>query len=231
MSKEIIKTLKKTELFSKLPDKSLLNLAEKAVEVNLKRDGVLFMAGEEAKGLFVIAEGSIRGFKTAIDGREQVIFVERAPATIAEVPTFDDGAYFSTTCAEEETKLYLIEKNHIRAVCREQPEFALKALELMARRVRSCVALIESLALHEISERLVRFLFLEAHHRGERKRNGEIHLKLNLTRAQIAARIGTVREVVSRNLKRLEHENLIRFDKDILIIPNRQALKALAGEE
>ena len=220
MNEEIIKVFKQTELFAGLSKKTLGWLASQATEHNLQRDGVLFVAGDESRGLFVIASGSVRGFRTALDGREQIIFIEKAPATIAETSTFDDGPYFTTVAAEEETKLHCINKNVIRRLCLEQPEFALTALKLMGRRVRGLASLVEELSRREISERLWNLLLREASENGKQK-NEETFLDLKLTRGQIAARIGTVREVVSRNLKRLEAKGLIRFENHQLVITRK----------
>lgn len=223
MRKDIIKIFRQTELFADLSRPYLQRLAEQALEIDLPREGLLFVAGEESKGLFVLAQGSVRGFRTGIDGREQIIYIERAPATLGEIPVFDQGSHCVTVCAEEETKLYFIEKNHLRSLCLEQPGFALKALKIVAEKARKFVFLVEELSLQSVGQRLVNFILSEAQKAGTDGKN-EIHLKLNLTRGQIAAHIGTVREVVSRNLKQMESEGLIRLEKDSLIIPDEKAL-------
>ena len=91
---------KQTELFRDLEDDVLQILARRAIEKRLERNEILFLEGEDAAGLFVIAEGSVRAFRTSPDGREQVIHVERAVTTIAEIPVFDKGKYPSTVAAE-----------------------------------------------------------------------------------------------------------------------------------
>src|SRR6185503_776576 len=96
MTTDKIAALRRTALFGELDGATLGALAARAVERRYERDEVLFIAGEEARGLYVIVEGSVRAFRESAEGREQVIHVERAGATFAEVPTFDDGAYPST---------------------------------------------------------------------------------------------------------------------------------------
>ncbi len=221
--KEITVILKKTMLFNSLNNEALRQTAAHAVKQHLNKGSVLFFAGEPGKGMFVVAQGIVRGFRTGADGREQIIFLEHAPATIAETPVFDNGAYFSTVVAEEDTLVYFFEKKYIRKLCVENPSFALDGLRVMASKVRNLADLVEELTLHDVSKRLAHFILLEADRRGEPK-NAEIYLKLNLTRAQIAGCIGTVREVVSRNLTLLKSEGLIRFEKRCLIISNKEKL-------
>ena len=103
MPEDKITIFKQTELFRDLDDAVLEVLAKHSIVKLLHRNEILFLAGEPAKGLYVISSGSVRAFRTSSDGREQVIHVEKAVTTIAEVPVFDNGNYPSTAAAEEET--------------------------------------------------------------------------------------------------------------------------------
>lgn len=91
MATDKIAALRGTALFGSLADEELRALAALAVERRLAREEVLFIAGEEARGLYVVVSGAVRAFRAGADGREQVIHTERAGATLAEVPVFDDG--------------------------------------------------------------------------------------------------------------------------------------------
>lgn len=229
MATDKISALGRTALFSGLSDDELRALAELAVEQRLARSEVLFMAGDEARGLYVIVEGSVRAFRESIDGREQVIHVERAGTTFAEAPMFDDGAYPSTVAAEEDSVILFIDKRDVRNLCLSHPNIALAALKLMASRLRRCAELVEALSLHEVDQRLARLLLEEARSRGER-RDKTIVVELALTNQQISARIGTVREVVSRALSRLQQNELIAVSGRVVTILDEEALKSFAGE-
>jgi CRP/FNR family transcriptional regulator len=218
-------TLKKTELFRDLDDDVIAVLAPHAVEKDLARGELLFIAGEEASGLFVIAKGSVRAFRSGLDGREQVIHVERAVATIAEVPVFDDGNYPSSVAAEEPTRVLFIRKADIRAVCLTHPQLALAAAKLLAARLRKCAELVESLSLREVGQRVAKLLFEESRRRGTKGREGTT-FELQLTHNQLAARIGTVREVVTRAMTRLQEQGLIRLEGKTVTVPDDAALQA-----
>jgi CRP/FNR family transcriptional regulator len=224
-----IAALRRTALFGDLNEAGLRALADRAMEHKLARSEVLFVAGDEARGLYVIVEGAVRAFRESLDGREQVIHVERAGATIAEVPVFDDRSYPSTVAAEEDSTLLFIDKRDVRRLCLDHPEIALAALKVLAGRLRSCAELVEVLSLHEVDQRLARLLLAEAQARGRRTEAG-ITVELILTNQQIAARIGTVREVVSRALTRLQQNGLINLEGRRVIIPDETALTAYAGE-
>jgi CRP/FNR family transcriptional regulator len=227
MNPDKISALRRTALFGELKDAELGVLAERAVERRLARDEVLFVAGEEARGLFVIIAGSVRAYREGVDGREQVIHVERAGATIAELPVFDNQPYPSTVAAEEETTVLFIDKRDVRRMCLEHPQIALAALKLLAGRLRKCAALVEALSLREVDQRLARWLLGEARARGKRSAVG-LEVTLALTNQQIAARIGSVREVVSRALARLQQNGLITVDGRLVRITDEEALAVFA---
>jgi CRP-like cAMP-binding protein len=227
MNTDNIAALRRTALFGELDDTELKALAERAVERRLARDEILFIAGDEARGLFVIVSGALRAFREGVDGREQVIHVERAGATIAELPVFDDKPYPSTVAAEEETVVLYLDKNDVRSLCLKYPQIALAALKMLAGRLRRCAELVEALSLREVDQRLARWLLSEARARGRRVESG-IEVTLALTNQQIAARIGSVREVVSRALSRLQQNGMITIDGRRITICDEQALEVFA---
>jgi CRP-like cAMP-binding protein len=228
MTIDKISALKRTQLFGELEEPELRALADRAVERRLARDEILFVAGDEARGLFVIAKGALRAFREGVDGREQVIHVEREGATIAELPVFDDKPYPSTVAAEEETVILYLDKNDVKSLCLKHPQIALAALKTLAGRLRGAAELIEALSLREVDQRLSRWLLSEARARGSRAASG-VEITLALSNQQIAARIGSVREVVSRALSRLQQSGLIRIDGRRITICDEQALEVFAG--
>lgn len=229
MTIDKIEVLRRTALFGSLRESELKALAERAVVRRLRQGDGLFFEGEEALGLYVVVEGAIRAYRESGEGREQVIHVERAGATIAEVPMFDNGTFPSTAAAEEDSVVLFIDKRDVRRLCLEHPQIALAALEILAGRLRRAAGLIESLSLREVDQRLARLLLSEARLRGQVTSTG-ITFELVLTNQQIAAPIGTVREVVSRALSRLQQNDLIVMDGRRVSISNETALKSYAGE-
>jgi CRP/FNR family transcriptional regulator len=220
--------LRQTALFRDLDESILDSLTRGSVEKRLARNEILFLAGDEAAGLYVVIEGSVRAFRTGADGREQVIHVEKAVTTIAEVPVFDNGVYPSTVAAEEESRVLFIAKEKVRAACLEHPQLALAAARLFASRLRNCAELVESLSLREVGQRLAQFLLDQAERTGKPS-SGGVTFRQELTHNQLAARIGTVREVVSRVMFRLQEQGLITAKGRAIAIPDREALETYAG--
>lgn len=225
-----VDALKRTALFQELDDEALSSIASRAVPRSFRKDELLFIAGESALGLYVIVSGAVRAFRESADGREQVIHVERAGATIAEVPVFDDGTYPSTVAAEEDTETLFLDKRDVRQLCLQHPQIPLAALRVLAGRLRRCAELVEELSLREVGQRVARFLLAEARRNGKRTDKG-LSIKLTQTNQQIAAQVGTVREVISRSLSRLQQDGLILVADRRLTIPDEAALAAFAGQD
>ncbi len=150
--------------------------------------------------------------------------------TIAEVPVFDGGSYPSTVASEEPSTVYFLSKNKMLAACVAHPQLALAAAKLMAGRLRRCAELVESLSLREVGQRLAQFLLAEAEANGQKSEDG-ISFNQGLTHNQLAARIGTVREVVTRVLFRLQAQGLIVIVGKKFIIPAPDMLAAYAETE
>lgn len=227
MKTKRIAALQCTTLFSGLSTEELTDIARRALELHLQKGEMLFLAGEPASGLYVVVDGKIRAFHQNENGREQVMHVDAAGSVLGDVPVFDDGPFPNSAVAEEETHVLLIKKHDIRELCAKYPSLALAALKLMAAKVRTHVSLVEALSLHEVGQRLALFLLAEA-------RSASVDpdvpkaFRLRLSNQEIAGRIGSVRDVVSRALTRLKHEGLIALDNRRVTILNLQALERYA---
>lgn len=230
MAMEKMAALSRAALFAGLAESDLRALAATALEQRLNRGEMLFIAGEAARGLYVIVEGAVRAYRVGPDGREQVIHVERAGATVGEVPFFDEGPYPSNVAAEEDTVLLFIQKGDVHRILLSQPRIALSALKVLAGRLRNCASLVETLSLHDVDRRLARLLLSEGRARGTASGRG-LAFDFQLTHQQVASRIGSVREVVSRAYSRLQQAGLVRVDGRRVLIPDTDAFSEYVDRE
>jgi CRP/FNR family transcriptional regulator len=220
---DAIDALRKTELFRDLDERLLRALAEKAIERRLARSEILFMIGETAAGLYVVVSGAVRAYRTGNDGREQIIHTERAGSTIGELPLFDGQPYPSTVAADEDSIVLFLDKESVRQLFLSHPEIAMTALRFLSRRLRRCAELVETISLRAVGQRLALWFLDEANSRG-RKSGVGMEVDLALSREQMAARIGSVREVVSRALSRLDQEKLLHIEGHRIFIPDVKRL-------
>lgn len=221
---ERIAALQRTKLFSEVNIEGLAKLARRATEMQFQPGEMLFFSGDAAKGIFVVIYGKVRVFRHNSEGREQVMHMDTAGATIGEVPVFDNGPYPASAIAEEATEVLFIKNQDIHAFCLEHPAFALRALKLMAERVRRHAQLVETLSFHEVGQRLALLLLSEARSAGVDTR-GHSTFKLALSNHEIAIRIGSVRDVVSRALARLQHDGMVTIKRRSVTIIDFHALE------
>lgn len=200
--------LQRTQLFGNLDAGALAELEGMCHRRELSRGEMLFLAGEEAAGLFVIVSGEIRAYRVNAQGREQTLHVERDGATLAEVPVFDDGPYPATAVAETPASLLFLSKADFRRFMLRHPEVGLTALKLMAHRLRGHAELVDALALQQVGQRVARLLLAEGRDHGSRTAAG-MEVEIAFSNEELAKRIGSVREVISRTLSRMENDGLI----------------------
>lgn len=186
---------------------------------------ILFSEGEACKGLYIVVSGRVRIFKMSANGREQVLSVEGAGASVAELPVFDGGSYPASGSAVEKTEALFVSRADLRAICLEKPEVSLKMLQVVGARLRRLVGIIEELSFTTVRHRLISWLLRQASTEGRPGERGTV-FSLNTSHQELAAQIGTVRELVSRNLARLQAQSFIEVNGREITILDRQGLEA-----
>lgn len=215
--------LERVPIFAGLAPEEIAFLAARAVPRNFQAGELIFSEGEPCTGLWVVESGSIRIFKSSASGREQVLGVERAGGSVAELPVFDGGAYPASTTAIEDSVMLFVSKKDFQALCLEHPEVALKVLRVVGARLRRLVGIIEELSFTTVRHRLAAQLVRLAERHGKKTAGGvEFTLPNN---QELASQIGTVRELVSRNLSRLQAEGVIKMEGKTVIVTDPKALE------
>ena len=221
-------TLKATQLFSALDEPEIISLSRRTTVRRFASGELLFSEGEPCQGLYVVVSGKVKIFKTAPNGREQVLAIEGPGASIAELPVFDGGRYPASTAAVHDSQLLFISRHEFRAFCLEHPEVALKVLQIVGSRLRRLVGIIEELSFTTLRHRLIAWLLREAKTNGRPGDEGTT-FDLGMSHQELAAHIGTVRELVSRNLARLQSQGFLRVNGREITILDYDGLEADLG--
>jgi len=163
--------------------------------------------------------------RCSVGGREHVLSVDGPGGSIAELPVFDGGNYPASVAAVDEATLLFISKQDFQSLCLTHPQVALKVLRVVGARLRRLVGIIEELSFTTVRHRLASFLLRQAQKEGKRK-DGGIEISLPASNQEFASQIGTVRELVSRNLSRLQAEGVLDIDGRRVLIRDLNALEA-----
>jgi CRP/FNR family transcriptional regulator, cyclic AMP receptor protein len=202
-------------IFADLSEEELRALTRRTVSRPVHAGESIFREGDPCQGFFVIESGEVKIFKTAASGREQILTVDRSGDSVAEIPVFDGGPYPASGTALVDSVLLFISKRDFRSVVLEHPEVGLKVLKAVGRRLRRLISLIEELSFTTVRTRLIMQLVRLARTEGQPTERG-IEFRLP-TNQELASQIGTVRELISRNVKQV-------------IVPDLDALAGSADE-
>lgn len=219
----VLPTLQRTPLFAELETDELAYIAERAIVRHFRPGQLVFSEGDPCPGWWIIESGRVRIFKSSRSGRELVLAVEGPGRSVAELPVFDGGRYPASAASVGDTALLFISKEDFQSLCLKHPQVALKVLRIVGRRLRGLVAMIEEISFSTVRHRLIAFLVREASQVEEEPQGIVVTLPTN--NQELAAQVGTVRELISRNLSQLQAEDLIEMEGRTLIIRNLKALK------
>jgi CRP-like cAMP-binding protein len=216
--------LRKTPLFAGLDPKEMQSLASRVSRQRFPRGAMLFAEGDRCTGLYLVASGKVRIFKLSPAGREQVLAVEGPGSSFAELPVFDGGNYPASAAAAEDAEVLFISRRDFQNFCREHPDVALKVIAVVGSRLRRLVGIIEELSFTTVRQRLIALLLRLAETSGTRSKEG-IQVDLATGHQELAAELGTVREIISRNLSRLQAEGYIEVEGRRIVVKDPVGLK------
>jgi CRP-like cAMP-binding protein len=207
-----------------LPDAAIAAIAAIAAPLRRPAGAFVQLEGDPAEAMYVIAQGHVKIARTSAAGREQVLNVLGPGSHFNTVPIFDGGACPANAQAIGDVELLALPRDAMRRVAEQHPALALALLREFTGRVRHLVNLVDELALHTVQGRLAGLLLAQAE-AAERGAAGP-----PLTQAEMAARLGTVREMVGRTLKTFEALGLIRLERGQISILDREGLAAQREE-
>jgi len=209
-----LKTLRANPYFDDLPEAMLTQIAGHMQLRSFERGEVLFWEGDPCAGLHIIHEGSVKLYRTSPQGRQYIVRVLQEGDTCNEVPAFDGGANPVNVETLERSRVWVIDDAMLRALVRAHPDFALKVLSNFGKNLRGLVRMVSEMAFYQVTNRLARLI----------SELPDDEARPHWTQEQLAAQLGTVREVVARSLKELERSGAIRIEDRRIRIADREAL-------
>ena len=224
--RDLVSALGAASLFSNLSPEELRLLAAHAARKRFRQGELLFSEGDACSGLHIIVSGKLRIFKSSASGREQVLALEGPGGSVAELPMFDGAPYPASVSAVEDSQILFISRDDFRSFCLSHPEVALKMLAVVGARLRRLVGIIEELSFTTVRQRLASVLVRLAQSEGKHTRTG-IEIQLPGTHQELAHQLGTVRELVSRNLMRLQAEGLVQVEARTVTVLDLPGLSAV----
>lgn len=211
-------------LFEALPEAQRRDLAAIARARSYRRGALLFVEGEPGTGFHVVRRGKVRVFKSAPDGKEQSLHVWGPGDPVGEVAALQGGSFPASAQALEDCRTVFIPRAGLLNLLRDNPEFGLQLMGLLAGRLRALTDLVEAVSLKEVPVRLASHLLLLDQGQG-----GAGRVNLGQSKLQLASLLGTAPETLSRILGRMGREGLIeRKGTRLVVLRDLPALRDLA---
>ena len=210
-AKERIEVLRVNEYFDDLPETMLTEVSAHMYLREYQRGDVLFWEGDPCDGLHIIKQGSAKIFRLSPQGRQYIVRILQEKDTFLEVPAFDGAQNPVNVEALEDCRVWVIDGKMLRELVSSHPQFAQKVLVNFGRMLRGMVHKVSEMAFYQVTHRLARLIAEMSEEKS-----------VPQTQEQLAARLGTVREVVARSLKELERSGAIKMEGRRIQIADRE---------
>lgn len=220
----VIGLLKKCPLFSELKDEDLMKIRAISVPKKMTKKEIIFSEGEEAKGFYIILVGKVKLFKISPEGKEQILHVVSAPDAFAEAALFLGGTYPAFAEALTDGQLLFISGKEFNQLIERNPKLSINMIVSLSHFLKKFTSLIEELSLKEVSSRLAKYI-LELSSGGDKDLK---EVELDVTKTQLASKLGTVSETLSRTLGKMKAKGIIDVKKNKINILDLKSLEELA---
>jgi CRP-like cAMP-binding protein len=216
-------------LFAGLDGATLDQLALALRSRRFRRGEVIFHEGDPGDALFIVASGTVKILLPSEDGGEPAILTAIEPGGFfGELALLDGAPRSASAVAIGPTETLVLRRDTFERLVDEQPALRRVLLSALAQEIRRLTAQVEDLHFLDLPGRLARHLLRQIDAEGGGAATGEHRLPWPYTQGELAGMIGGSRQSVNRLLADLVTEGLLRFDGDVLVIPDAARLAAAA---
>jgi CRP/FNR family transcriptional regulator len=216
------KNLTSLPYFAELEPAVQAAIARSAFRARYGREEVVLIEGTPTTGLYVVESGWLKVVKSSPQGREQILRFLGPGEAFNAIGIFADLPNPATVVALEPTTVWVLERDTLLALIDRYPQMAKVIMQSLARRVAHLTVMVEDLSLRSVEARLARYLIEQA------ETSATVHRQRWATQSEMAARLGTVLDVLNRAMHRLADEGMIRVERHQIHILDMDGLRAKA---
>jgi CRP/FNR family transcriptional regulator len=220
--------LREDRIFCDLPPEALRGLDAIASRASYPKGAVLFVEGQEPRGVFILCNGRVKLTANSADGKSLIMRIAD-PGEIVGLPgTISGKPYELSAEALEPLQASFVARDPFLQYLREHGEAAVRVAQILAEICHATFQEVRYLGLSgSASQKLAHFLldWTASHSAGK----DETRATLTLTHAEIAEMIGTSRETVTRLLAEFKRKHLLEIRGSTVIINDKKGMQQLLG--
>ena len=214
-------------IFRAMPAAGLDELGREMQHRHFAKGELVVGAGQPVAHLSVVARGRLNVVRTSAGGREQLIRSLGPGEFLGEMALFAPAAHEGALVAAEESECCLVPRQAMQAILQRHPDVTVRLVEALAQRLAEAEQLIADLGLKEVGGRLAAELLRLA--TGKPAGPEGVRIQVPVPWAELAVKLGTTPESLSRRLKALGEQGIIRqAGARTVIITDMMQLRRLA---
>jgi CRP/FNR family transcriptional regulator len=228
-AERIAQALRRWAGWDQVPQDVLLRMSADAELLEVKRKRSIFRRGEPGPGLFVVRSGELKLSLISSEGREQILYLAEPGKIISEGFLPRDVQCAASAFAMVDSSVWRFDTDYVIRMLSNQEAVALALMRHMAFRTNRLIDLVLDLSLRSVERRLASFLFtLAIRHGAEQGKPCTIPRQLDMN--TVAARLGTVREEISRALNRMQRNGILSLSRQEIVVLDLAELERVTYE-
>jgi CRP-like cAMP-binding protein len=228
-AEQIAQSLRRWAGWDQVPDDVLARMCEGVELLETKRKRSIFRRGEPGPGLFLVRSGELKLSLISSEGREQILYLAEPGKIISEGFLPRDVQCAASAFAMVDSAVWRFDTDQVLRMLGNSEPLALALMRHMAFRTNRLIDLVLDLSLRSVERRLASFLLtLAVRHGAESGKPCTIprHLDMNT----VAARLGTVREEISRALNRMQRNGILSLTRQEIVVLDLSELERVTYE-
>jgi CRP/FNR family cyclic AMP-dependent transcriptional regulator len=213
-------------LFGKLGPKHIDRLASCIVGKSVTRATAIFAKGDPGSSLFAISKGAVKITAPSVDGHDAMFNLIGKGDIFGEIALLDGRPRTADAIAIADCDLFVIERRDFLPLVREEPEIALKLIEILCARLRQTTEQTENLMFLPLAGRLAKALLRLSDSEG-----GAGERRVAITQKDLGNIIGMSRESTNRQLRIWEQRKWVRLERGGIVIVSAKALERIAESD
>jgi CRP-like cAMP-binding protein len=212
--------LRRSPYFHGLDEECLETISRSMQVRGVEKHEIIWLEQTPARMIYFVGSGLVKLFKTSPAGKEQILRLVKPGEAFGHAGALNGGSNPESAQAIAPSVIYGLASGDLKAQLGENPQLAQNIIKILATEMHHYMSLVEDLSLRCVSGRLAKMLLAD-------NQQGDREASPVLTRADMAAMTGTVREVIGKSLKALEDKGIIQYDRHQIVIRNRKALQTI----